>query len=120
MDSHVAHNETAMNTDIDFCHFDEHPINKLSEDRLGRAKFAENIAKSIDKWNGRASYVLALYGDWGSGKSSVKNMIVDSLEQIPSTIKIVHFEHWQILEPQQLAKHFFDEISIAIKRENIS
>ena len=60
---------------------DDRPIHRRSEDRLGRAGFANAIAKAIRGWRGRESLVIALYGQWGSGKSSVKNMVRETLKE---------------------------------------
>jgi len=49
------------------------------EDLLGSADFADSLASAIKGWKGNESLVIALYGPWGSGKSSVKNMLLQSL-----------------------------------------
>jgi len=59
----------------------DRPIIKRREDRLGRAAFADSMAAAIRNWHGKDSLVLALYGPWGSGKSSVKNMVLESLRE---------------------------------------
>src|SRR3989442_13176396 len=57
------------------------PIASASEDRLNRSSFASALATAIRNWNQGSSLVVALYGDWGSGKSSVKNMVLESLTE---------------------------------------
>ena len=46
---------------------------------MGRGDFAETIAAAMRGWGGRDSLVIAIYGPWGSGKTSIKNMTVDAL-----------------------------------------
>jgi predicted KAP-like P-loop ATPase len=75
----------------------DRPITIAGEDKLGRASFAEAIARAVTAWHGKDSLVLALYGPWGSGKSSVKNMVIDILHrQSTSRSLIVDFNPWQI------------------------
>jgi predicted KAP-like P-loop ATPase len=52
------------------------PIVSKKEDLLGRAKFAEQLAHDLQAWEGRDSLVVAVYGSWGSGKTSLKNMVL--------------------------------------------
>ena len=56
----------------------DRPIRRRNEDRLGRWRFAEAIAAAVKGWTGRDSLVIGLYGVWGSGKSSVKNMVIEA------------------------------------------
>ena len=51
-------------------------ISKIEDDLLGRAEFSKNLSVAISQWKGQDSLVIALYGDWGTGKSSIKNMAI--------------------------------------------
>jgi predicted KAP-like P-loop ATPase len=55
------------------------PIETRQEDVLDRRGFSEALADAIRGWSGQESLVLALYGAWGNGKSSIKNMVLDCL-----------------------------------------
>ena len=48
------------------------PINHKVEDVLDRSSYAEHIANGILKWKSKESLCLALYGPWGSGKTSLE------------------------------------------------
>jgi predicted KAP-like P-loop ATPase len=52
----------------------DRPINSPGEDRLGHSSFASALARAIANWRQKSSLVIALYGEWGSGKSSIKNV----------------------------------------------
>ena len=100
---------------------DDRPIHRRSEDRLGRAGFADAIAKAIRGWRGRESLVIALYGQWGSGKSSVKNMVRETLkESSPKPVRVVEFNPWQFANREQLTQAFFDQIGIGLGRGPLS
>lgn len=74
------------------------PVNYASEDKLDRAKFAKTLAKQICDLNNLPSgYVIGIEGAWGTGKTSVINMILQ------------HIEHLQMIEDSQHAI-FYDDV----------
>ena len=68
-------------TPASFWFSDDRPIRRRDEDQLGRTGFAAAIAKAICGWRGQESLVIGLHGQWGSGKSSVKNMVRETVEE---------------------------------------
>ena len=99
----------------------DRPITSAKEDRLGRTVFAESLASAIKGWKGNDSLVVALYGSWGSGKSSIKNIVLESLRESKKTCpEIVEFNPWQWAGQEQLAEAFFREIGIALGRSDTS
>jgi predicted KAP-like P-loop ATPase len=96
----------------------DRPIASHTEDRLGRTDFANSIASSIKGWKDQESLVIALYGAWGSGKSSIKNMVLESLrsakgDSIPA---ILEFNPWQWSGEDRVAEAFFREIGLVLGR----
>lgn len=92
----------------------DRPIGSRVEDLLGRTHFAESLASTIYSWRGKDSLVIALYGDWGSGKSSVKNMLRESLEtHVPPPV-IVEFNPWEWAAQEQILEAFFREVGISL------
>ncbi|MBI5846621.1 MAG: hypothetical protein HZB31_01465 [Nitrospirae bacterium] len=95
----------------------DRPISFKKDDLLGVASFAESLASAIKGWKGKDSLVIALYGPWGSGKSSIKNIAIDALRAEKSDCPlIVEFNPWQWAGQEQLAQSFFHEIGVALKR----
>lgn len=96
----------------------DRPITSRAEDRLGRADFADSIASSIKGWTGHESLVIALYGAWGSGKSSIKNMVLESLRsaKLDPVPTILEFNPWQWPGQDRLAEAFFHEIGLILGR----
>jgi hypothetical protein len=94
------------------------PINSGASDLLGRTGFAASCADAIANWQDDASLVIALWGDWGSGKSSLKNLIVENLAGVDEDRRpaIVEFNPWQVIEPAQLLNAFFAEIGKVLER----
>lgn len=99
----------------------DRPILSRDEDQLGRSQFAKDLADAIRGWKSDDSLIIALYGNWGSGKSSVKNMALETLRELPSGCPtIVEFNPWQWAGHEQLAESFFSEIGKVIGKENRS
>jgi predicted KAP-like P-loop ATPase len=97
----------------------DRPIRFKSEDLLGRTTFAESLGDVVEGWTGNDSLVMALYGPWGIGKSSIKNMVLEHLRgKGPSAPTIVEFSPWQWAAQDQLAEAFFREIALALGKKD--
>ena len=88
-------------------------IKSRAQDALYRAGYAEGIARSLTSFSRGIGVVVGLYGEWGSGKSSVKNMILESLSEAGNPFKVLEFNPWQYESSEQLAREFFAELAIA-------
>lgn len=51
-------------------------------DLLGRGKFSEQLGQLIYNYQGEDGLVLGLYGEWGSGKTSVINMVEEEINRL--------------------------------------
>ena len=62
--------------------YNDKPISRPEQDVFGRAKFASLLASAIDSFSSPKSgvakdgYVIAINGKWGSGKSSVIELVI--------------------------------------------
>ena len=79
-----------MNDDQDASapeYFDaDRPIEGREQDRLGRRSFAEAIARHICAVPVKHGFTVAVVGEWGSGKTSVLNMVAETLK-VDSVVK---------------------------------
>ena len=91
------------------------PIKKASEDLLNRTQFAESLAYAIYKYNTPHSFSIGLYGPWGSGKTSLLNLVIEKLEQLDEDTIILRFSPWMCTDAQQLVSQFFTQLASAIK-----
>jgi len=87
------------------------PIEKRGDDRFGRAAFADAIAQHILEGNVSEGAVVAVMGPWGSGKTSVLNMIREALSDRPGDVEVLDFNPWYFSGTQQLVEHFFGDIA---------
>ena len=94
----------------------DRPIGSIDEDLLNRSNFSTSIANAIKGWQGNDSLVIGLFGDWGSGKSSVKNMILEALEKDNST-ETIEFNPWMFSGYDRLLMAFFDEVGAILGGE---
>lgn len=93
----------------------DRPIGKFSDDQLGRKSFAERLAGDISTWDGKDSLVIGLYGDWGSGKTSLKNLVLSSLRRRRSKIPTIEFNPWQLSGSGGITHSFFQELEIVLR-----
>ncbi|AKB57675.1 Phage T7 exclusion protein [Methanosarcina barkeri 227] len=104
----------------------DRPIESFHEDLLNRANLAKSIGEAILKSQTKDSLVIGLLGKWGSGKTSLVNMIEEHIMKISTEVEpekrpiIVYFNPWNFSDQNQLVYQFFNHLSIVIGREDSS
>lgn len=99
----------------------DRPITKIEDDLLGRSGFSSDLANAMASWHGTDSLVVALHGNWGSGKSSIKNMTLSQLEAITTDKPdIIEFSPWEWAAQEKITASFFQEVSKSINRKDKS
>jgi len=90
------------------------------EDLFGLAPFAASLAKSISGYPGTDGLVLALYGPWGSGKSTVLSYVRYYLEQRGENDRpvIVSFNPWWFSGQENLARAFLGQLQAVLPNTN--
>lgn len=99
-------------------YFSDSPIDKPEQDILGRNAFVEQFAKTIINRQSEESLVIAFYGPWGAGKSSVLNLLQERIKSQKADLKIgiVRFDPWYFNSQEQLLQTFFAELSRSISQ----
>lgn len=98
-------------------YYSDKPIGSKKDDRLGRSGFAALLAQSLLNLNIQDTFTVGLFGKWGSGKTSIVNMMLSEIEErqknYPKTEKLiaVHFEPWNFSDTDQLLSQFFIRLS---------
>ena len=90
--------------------FDDTPISGPEEDRFGFDPFAKAIADCIRNLSDPVGSVVAIYGPWGSGKSSAINLVRHHLQACGPDITIINFPAWMYRNEDTLAVGFFKEL----------
>ena len=86
------------------------------DDLFGHAPFAKNLANSICRYPDSDGLVLALYGPWGSGKSTVLNYVQHYLGQLPEDEQpvVVKFNPWWFSGQENLARTFLGQLQAVL------
>jgi len=94
----------------------DNPIKTVEEDILGFKSLAKRISHSIISSNidTSNSFTIAIEGQWGSGKTSLVNLIKN---EIKDEVIILKFNPWMINDFEQLIKYFFSEFIKIIRKE---
>jgi predicted KAP-like P-loop ATPase len=111
-----THSESAPEVEHPFS--SDRPISSRTEDLLNRGSFAESLATAIHGWRQKDSLVIGLFGPWGEGKTSVKNLVVEAVGKLrkQSPPLIGDFNPWQWTGHEELAGAFFEQIGIVLGR----
>jgi predicted KAP-like P-loop ATPase len=90
------------------------------KDLLGHANFAKYLAESICRMTYPEGFVIAVYGSWNSGKSTLLNFVVHYLQQKPEEEKpiIVPFNPWLFSGHENITRRFFDQLKNALSQES--
>lgn len=89
----------------------DRPIESTNQDLLGRSTFSKQLAEAIFKYGGKDGLVIGLFGKWGTGKTSILNIVVNEINSLSedSCDKpiIVKFSPWNYTDKDNLISLFF-------------
>lgn len=101
----------------------DEPISWARDDEFFRVGFARKVSNKILTWGHRDQpLVLGLNGEWGSGKSSVVNLIIEDLKNrdihraLPT---FVHFNPWRYSGQEALLEEFFRSVAQRLNAEAV-
>lgn len=92
----------------------DRPINTMDKDLLGRSYFSKGLGTAIYNYKGKDGLVIALFGKWGTGKTSILNMAINEIENLSkkdiSRPIIVKFSPWNYTDQSNLISIFFQTL----------
>jgi len=97
----------------------DNPIGSRAEDRLGRTGFADHLAVALRGASADQGLVVALVGSWGSGKTSILNMVREQLSNAPSRT-VLTFNPWMFSGTEQLVGAFFQQLAGQLRLKGAS
>lgn len=87
------------------------PIKTSEQDLLGRTIFSRQLGEAINSYDGKDGLVLGLFGKWGTGKTSILNMVVNEINHLSEKTDnrpiIVNFSPWNYTDKDNLISLFF-------------
>ncbi|MFQ6002052.1 MAG: P-loop NTPase fold protein, partial [Anaerolineae bacterium] len=110
-----------MTGQVEKMYLEDVPIRTPDQDRLGRSSFAQSLADSILSWAGDESIVIGIHGAWGSGKTSILNLIGYFLreagESMPKEKRpiILRFNPWNFAGQAELMSMFFHQLAASLR-----
>ena len=109
--------------------YSDKPILNADGDSLNRNAFALQLAKAILSYTKIDNFTVSLCGKWGTGKTSILNMVVEKIEELAKEKSsderpiIVHFNPWNYSDTTQLLNQFFQtirtQIGLSDNRDNL-
>ena len=79
-------------------------------DELGYSDFASHIGNAISGWTPDEEFVVGIYGEWGSGKSTILNFVESELEAQDDPPIIIRFNPWWFSGEADLIEKFFSQL----------
>jgi predicted KAP-like P-loop ATPase len=92
----------------------DNPIQTKEKDLLHRYPLASRIAGMISRFNDDESLVIGIEGEWGSGKTSFINLILEDLRK--TNALLITFNPWNFSDQNELIKDFFNSLVDALKQ----
>ena len=87
------------------------PIESSEQDLLGRTIFSKQLGEAIYKYDGKDGLVIGVFGKWGTGKTSILNMVVNEINYLSDNDDdspiIVKFSPWNYSDKDNLISIFF-------------
>ena len=100
--------------------YNDQPISQGEEDKLNRQPFVDEIVGLIDRYieagKAKAShdgFVIGLEGAWGSGKTSVLNLLENRFQEKKEKYVVQRLDSWLAMDCVTLTVEFFKTLGTA-------
>jgi predicted KAP-like P-loop ATPase len=100
----------------------DRPIISISQDRLDRGVFATYLARCLLDHTSPESLVVSLQGGWGSGKTSIINLVLEEIRYASNNMLddekpiILNFSPWSYSGQGQLIYGFFRRLASELRQ----
>jgi predicted KAP-like P-loop ATPase len=97
------------------------PIETANDDKLGRKTFVRALAKALATFSAQDSFVVGIHGKWGTGKSSILNLLVEQIERDNGSktevekLHVMRFNPWNFSDQNQLVFQFLRQFRAHLK-----
>ncbi|MFC6722868.1 P-loop NTPase fold protein [Halobium palmae] len=96
------------------------PLDTVDDDKLGYSNFAVHLADTIATRVPTDGFVIGIYGQWGSGKSTILEFVGEEIAEIEENERpiVVRYNPWWFSGQADLFEIFFDELAIALGEDS--
>jgi len=114
----IAPTDNNNGSDPHSLHADK-PLTDPLHDLLNYDGFATTLAKSIETMMPPEGLVMAIYGPWGAGKTTLVEFTLHHLEKIAIENRpiIVRFNPWWFSGHENLIRVFFEQVQISLRNK---
>jgi hypothetical protein len=91
------------------------PLTDPAHDIFSRWPFSARIARVISQRTDTSSIVIAIYGAWGEGKTTVLNFIERELGNHTQVV-VLRFNPWRFGSEDELLRGFFSQLAATLGR----
>ncbi len=95
----------------------DRPIERLEDDRLDRGRLAHALAEQVVGAPAGAGFVVGVGGRWGSGKTSLLNLIVAAARDEADDLVTLAFNPWLFSGADELVLRFCSELAAQLKKQ---
>ena len=106
----MEQNESALSYSTDT------PLSDSKDDAFGRQAFAERIVETLINRVDRSNIVVAIYGKWGEGKTTLINFISNTLNKKTDFV-LINFNPWRFSTEDQLIESFFHLLAESLEEK---
>lgn len=92
----------------------DRPISDAKVDRLGFGDIAESLAQSVASSSASKGFVIGIEGRWGSGKSSILNLLAARLQGVKD-LSVLRFDPWIVGDRDSMAATLIGDLATAIE-----
>jgi hypothetical protein len=89
----------------------DHPIERAEDDEFDRQIYVSALLNALQQSDDQSGLVVGISGPWGSGKTSLKNMLIEKIQKCPKRFHVVEFEPWMYSGSGKLVSLLFREIA---------
>lgn len=100
--------------------YNDQPIGQDKDDELNRTPFVDEIVELVDRYteadekkDNHDGLVIGLEGDWGSGKTSVLNLLENRFQDKNERYVVQRLDSWLAMDRMTLAAEFFKTLGLA-------
>ena len=101
--------------------FIDYPQNIDEKDDVGgMGNFVTSLFNEVINENAEKGLIISVCGDWGSGKTSIKNTLLSRIDKHNSELhkddmlNVLIFDPWQVPPSDDITKYFLSELSNSI------